>query len=489
MFALSKYLTNQEANFICAIYGGILFSYVQSKLCYKYHIVINVLVSSTQIAAAYGIKHFMMVVVGTVMNILLLYMVTQFNKKECNEKKKEDEKDENLKDMLETKSKAKPQTKSNTLKTLKIFPQVFIFFNILLSYLYQSTLKKYYGVASKFDLTGLCFLHMLKMTYLCDYYSNNNEFNLTDVLNYMLYIQGYLFGSMVTFKEYLRYVKEENTDNKPKTIFSTKLQEKNNTYKEFNISPTTKNSLLVYYFPLHLLMLFLYWIGTRLNFKSKLLTNTNSENVFVFILYNLLNNFNYRSLFYFVWSTSTISHLLINVKNINIDILRVEFPETTREISQKWNISTHLFFKEYLFEYFRKYTHNKLIAIIGTYFISALMHTYKINALVFFMAFGTLGMVVDYMTLNIVRNIPNKKVKKSIKVTVTVLFTAYMGTAKLIEDMEDVKKVWERMGYYGVKILLLLVGIFIITKVLKVLEKMNIIKKEKIVLVGKEKEE
>ncbi|OQS54241.1 hypothetical protein EHP00_910 [Ecytonucleospora hepatopenaei] len=410
-------INNYEVGFLLAMYTAIIASYLLHITNYKKHILVNFIFTTLVSFFAFGVRHLLILFLTTFLNLILLVFLR--NRK---------------------------------------FPQIFVIFNIFLSYVYQIFYRKLYNIGQMYDMSGMFFLYMLKMCYIADSWNGN----LVDAFNYLFNVSNFLFGPIINFSEFIFNFKnkellndkvENKTETSGKNEKEIKKEKGENMVKYFN-GPEDKKLYSICVLKQHLCFFSFFILTKSFDLDRKMFE---AKNALVTLSFVVLKCLQYRSILYFCWTSSAFCFILLNFRVNNFNVLRVELPNNIQEISKNWNIATHRFFKIYFFNPLINKTKNKKISALLTYLFSALMHSFDIKTLCFFVGMGFSSPFFD-KALTILPFIKESIVSRQM---ITILFTSFLGMAKLSNTFGETLKIWRKLCFYGIWMYLAIVFLFL----------------------------
>ena len=415
-------INNYEVGFLLAMYTAILASYLLHITHYKRHVLVNLIFTTLVSFFAFGARHLLILFSATLLNLTLLVLLRK-----------------------------------------RRFPQIFVIFNVFLSYLYQLFFRKIFNIGQLYDMSGMFFLYMLKMCYVADKWNGNVE----DAFNYLFNVSNFLFGPIINFSEFIMNYKNKEllknqTENKTekekidKNVNELKKEKCKNLVKYFN-DPEDKKLYSICVLKQHLCFFSFFILTKSFDLNRKMFE---SKNAFITLSFAVLKCLQYRSMLYFCWTSSAFCFILMNFQVNNFNVLRVELPNNIQEISKNWNIATHRFFKTYFFIPLLNKTRNKKISALLTYLFSALMHSFDVKTLCFFVGMGFSSPFFD-KALTILPFIRTSIVSRQI---LTVLFVSFLSMAKLCDTFDETLKIWRKLHFYGIWMYLAIACLFFFKK-------------------------
>lgn len=301
------------------------------------------------------------------------------------------------------------------LLTFKCNEYVFTVLNFVNLYIFKIKGKVIDSrVGGTFDISGVLMLTTIKMCYIGKEYDTKKH-SLKDAVGYLTFIPGLFLGPTPTFLEYVN--KKESTERSVPWFYVLKSLIFLLTFKFF----------FNQYFPIEVLYI------KGLTLPRKLI------NLYLF-------NVGRRMRFYFAWNFTNACYILQGYDNMeNVNISKVEFATSIKDLSQGWNIKTNQWLKICFFD---KLKHkNIFFASLMTFLVSALWHGINVGYLIMFLSFG--------ISIPIVKCV-NKLILSRVNLLFPVLsriqmmfFVAYFSSPFFILNLKNTLRVWEGVYFYG----------------------------------------
>ncbi|ORE00281.1 hypothetical protein A0H76_1731 [Hepatospora eriocheir] len=264
--------------------------------------------------------------------------------------------------------------------------------NVCLMIVYQIFLEEYFVDSKLFSINSeFNFLSIKGAWVLLEF--DKKRHNFIDVLNYYFFIPGFMTGPNYSF----------------------------NTYLQANVSDINIRWRILKALTTTWMCGILHLISTFINFKDLI---RNSESLLKLLVILVIYSFFIRTKYYFVWLNSHACILCYNIDRLNVRISKIEKPTSIRFISQNWNISYNLYFKEFIFKPMFLLSNNKTVSAFTCYGVSALFHSIMPFDIVFFL----LCAVISYYQ-------PLIETDTYFDILTTILFIIIISPFKSLEDV------------------------------------------------------
>lgn len=329
-------------------------------------------------------------------------------------------------------------------KTLKKYKHIIVVVNIVLGKMYEILYNPCYELSAENDLIGPLFIFGVRMAYAVENF--NGDWYM--FLSYIYFSPSVLVGPVVEYADFTNFI--NNKDTKP-----------------INATFIIKNICTAAY------GMFNYIAIQSLNIDQNIfITNSFTKK----LLYMFLFGVRKKSQLYAVWSIMSIGIAFCGIEYNNINFTQIEFVGDFSKHARNWNITAHIFFKRYFYDFLvakfnNKISKGKIIWI--TFFLSAFMHSMKFCEYAFFVGFAVSTKYVDILVGRLTSFYP-------IKLFITHLYLSFLIMIKDAPSKEMVFALWGTVHYVGfVMIIVLFLMVVVKEVVLKVL-RMCVRKKTKI---------
>lgn len=281
----------------------------------------------------------------------------------------------------------------------------FTILNIFILYLYKIFGKTIDPrIKTTFDISGFLMILTVKMSYI----ANNFDKNINNVLEYIFFIPGIVTGPTAPYDEFVKR-------NRSIDIPFPKAQ-----------------------FIKTILFLTGYFITRSIPLKDEVLSDKRSLFSKLGCLY--LFNIGNRCKFYFAWNFSHCCFLLYNLPEyLNIDVYKVEFTESVKEISLNWNKFISLWLRRLFFDPFKAESITK--AVVLSHFVSAALHGINPCYLIFTFSFAMYRRPVLFAN-----SILGSKFLIRIQM---ILFVSYFSMPFYLLDLKELYRVWNSIYFIG----------------------------------------
>lgn len=291
------------------------------------------------------------------------------------------------------------------IKFIKINTYVLTLLNILNIYLYKG-----FGhllepeIQGTYDITGFLMIMTIKMGYVTKSYDNN----LSNCLDYILFIPGLLTGPSISYK-----------------VFIEPRESKNIKFPVYKLTITVILGLI------HVFL-------KSFEFKNYILKQSVSFPIKLLYLY--LYNFGGRAKYHFSWNFADTCFTLRGFPGyLNIDFARVEFCESVREISSNWNKFVSAWVKELFFIPLKDKSIR--MAIFVSHLASAVLHGFNLCYFIFTLSFGLYSQPITKAN-NLIKY-------RFLRIIQMVGFVSYFSLPFYLLNLKELYQIWKNLYFFG----------------------------------------
>jgi len=288
---------------------------------------------------------------------------------------------------------------------IKMDEYIITLINILNIYLYKY-IGHYLepGISGTFDITGFLMILTIKMGYLVRDYDHN----ISNCLDYILFVPGLLTGPTISYKIFLE-------------------------------TPEAKKfSFPIRNFVFTLALGMLYAILKCFDFKHYILDNSTAfpKKLLSLYLYNLSG----RSKFHFSWTFAHCCFILRGFPGyLNIDFKSVEFCESVREIATNWNKFVSSWTREFFFLPLKG--RSTRLAVLVSYLATATLHGFNLCYFIFSLSFCIYSQPITRA---------NELIKfRTLRIIQMFGFVSYFSMPFYLLDYKELYHVWKNLYFFG----------------------------------------
>lgn len=281
----------------------------------------------------------------------------------------------------------------------------FTILNIIILYIYKIFGKLIEPrIKTTFDISGFLMILTVKMGYV----AKDFDGNINNVLEYIFFIPGIVTGPTAPYDEFRK-----------------------------------RNRMVDIPFPRHqfvktIVFLMIYFITRSMSLINEVMSDdrTLASKLVYLYLFNIGN----RCKFYFAWNFSHCCFILYNLPEyLNIDVYKVEFTESVKEISLNWNKFISLWLRKLFFDPFKSQSIYKAVAL--SHFVSAALHGINPCYLIF-----TFSFAMYRRTVLFANDILHYKILIRLQM---ILFVSYFSMPFYLLDVKELYRIWKSIYFIG----------------------------------------